>query len=387
MDTFEKLMEDFILEAEGIKKRPDIRARFKLLKKVGTNLWIYKTDKYIFKLEKYKYKNIRDEYSFETIDLERTEEEGLDNDWQGARNVEGIEHSIVCILEEDNIEQKAKELIDWTKAYKGIPWDALDGEREYKISLRENGTLQALSEDDAVDENFEWDFSSVLDGMDIYDKDGNCLMTMEQFKGIKEKMIINRYKKLIMENKIKKEENLHWYTGYNYFLKEKYDKAQNIYNEVINKEHNEYGYFLMGLLNKRLKKYDEAIENFTMYIEHSNDNKRKSNGYGHRGLTKLKTGLNKEAIDDLMKAIELAVENRKKDIKENELAEFYKILKTYKQGNVNNWGNMKYDDIPLDISLYFKWCICDIGQDNKRALKDLQHLSNIYSEISNENNK
>ena len=223
--------------------------------------------------------------------------------------------------------------------------------------------------------------------MDIYDKDGNCLMTMEQFKGIKEKMIINRYKKLIMENKIKKEENLHWYTGYNYFLKEKYDKAQNIYNEVINKEHNEYGYFLMGLLNKRLKKYNEAIENFTMYIEHSNDNKRKSNGYGHRGLTKLKTGLNKEAIDDLMKAIELAVENRKKDINQEELNKFYKILKTYKQGNVNNWENMKYDDIPLEISLYFKWCIFDIGQDNKRALKDLQHLLNIYSEISNENNK
>lgn len=192
-----------------------------------------------------------------------------------------------------------------------------------------------------------------------------------------------------MKNKRKetKEEKALWYTGYNYLHKGEYEKAKKFFNEAINKQNDETGYLMMGILNDKLKKYNEAIENFTMYIEHSNDNKRKSNGYGHRGLTKLKTGLNKEAIDDLMKAIELAAENRKKDINQEELNKFHKILKTYKDGNVNNPENRKYDDIPLDISLYFKWCICDIGQDNKRALKDLQHLSNIYSEISNENNK
>ena len=385
MDTFEKLVEDFISEAEGIKKRPDIRARFKLLKKIGTNLWEFKTGKYIFRLEKYKYKNIWNEYSLKTINIERSEDEGMDNYCGGWRSPEGIEHGIVYRLEEDNIEQKAKELIDWTKAYKGIPWDALDGEREYKISLRENGTLQALAKDDLADENFEWPFSSVLDGMDVYDKDGNCLMTMKKFEEIKEQMIQNRYKKLIMESKMenskKNKPKELWYTGYNYFLRGKYEKAREFYNEVINKEHNEYGYFLMGLLNKKLKKYDEAIENFTAYIEHSNDNKNKSNGYGHRGLVKLKTALDKDAIDDLMKSIELAVENRKQDIKENELAEFYKILKTYKKGNVNNPQKRIYS-IPIDISGYFKSCIGEIGEYNKFALSDLQHLSNIYSEIS-----
>lgn len=382
MDTFEKHIEDFILEVEGIKKRPDIRARFRLLKKVGTNLWEYKTDKYIFRLEKFKHKNIWDEYSLQTINIERTEEEGLNNYSCGSRFSDGFEHSIVYNLEADNIEQKAKELIDWTKAYKGIPWDALDGEREYKISLREDGSLRALAKDDLADENYPWEFSSVLDGMDIYDKDGNCLMTMKKFEKIKEKMIQDRYKQLIMENKMKKEENLRWYTGYNYFLRGKYEKAMEIYDEVINKEHSEYGYFLMGLLNKKLKKYDKAIENFTMYIEHSKDNKRKSNGYGHRGLIKLKMALNKEAFEDLMKSIELTVENRKKYIKQEELDDFYKILKTYKQGNVNNPEKRKYS-IPIDISVYFKSCVGSIGEYNNYALSDLQHLSNMYSEISN----
>ena len=382
MDTFEKHIEDFVLEAEGIKKRPDIRARFRLLKKVGTNFWVYKTDKYIFRLEKYKYKNIWDEYSLQTINIEKREEEGFDNFSCVGRFPDGFEHSIVYNLEEDNIEQKAKELIDWTKAYKGIPWDALDGEREYKISLREDGTLRALAKDDLADENYQWEFSSVLEVMDVYDKDGNCLMTMKKFEKIKEQMIQNRYKQLIKENKMKKEENLLWYTGYNYFLRGKYEKARKIYDEVINKEHNEYGYFLMGLLNKRLKKYDEAIENFTMYIEHSKDNKRKSNGYGHRGLVKLKMALDKESFEDLMKSIELTVENRKKDIKQEELDAFYKILSTYEKGNVYNPKNRKYS-IPVDISVYFKSCVGFIGEENKYALEDLQHLSNMYSEISN----
>ena len=186
-----------------------------------------------------------------------------------------------------------------------------------------------------------------------------------------------------MESKIK--EKVLWYKGYNYFIKGDYDKAKEVYNEVINKEHNEYGYLLMGVLKKRLKQYDEAIKNFDMFIKLSD--KKKCLGYGYRGLTKLNMALDKQAFEDIMKSIELELESRKKDIKKEELDEFYKILKTYKKGNVNNPENRKYDDILLDISLYFKWCICDIGQDNKRALKDLQHLSNIYSEISNENNK
>ena len=179
-----------------------------------------------------------------------------------------------------------------------------------------------------------------------------------------------------MESKIK--EKVLWYKGYNYFIKGDYDKAKEVYNEVINKEHNEYGYLLMGILNKRLKKYDDAIKNFNMYIKLSDN---KSKGYGYRGLTKLKMALDKQAIDDIMKSIELEIENRKKDIKKEELDEFYKILKTYKKGNVNNPENRKYS-IPIDISGYFKSCIYNIGNNNKYALNYLQHLSNIYSEIS-----
>lgn len=179
-----------------------------------------------------------------------------------------------------------------------------------------------------------------------------------------------------MENKIK--EKVLWYKGYNYFIKGDYDKAKEVYNEVINKEHNEYGYLLMGILNKRLNKYDDAIKNFNMYIKLSDN---KSKGYGYRGLTKLKMALDKQAIEDIMKSIELELENRKKDIKKEELDEFYKILKTYKKGNVNNPKNRKYS-IPIDISGYFKSCFYNIGNNNKYALNYLQHLSNIYSEIS-----
>ena len=172
-----------------------------------------------------------------------------------------------------------------------------------------------------------------------------------------------------------------WYTGYNYFLKGEYEKATKVYDEAINKEHNEYGYFLMGLLNKRLKKYKEAIENFTIYIEHSKDNKMKSTGYGHRGLVKLKMALDIEAFEDIMKSIELTVENTKKHIKQEELDEFYKILRTYKKGNVNNPKKRIYS-IPVDISGFFKSCIYNIGINNKKAIDYLQHLSNIYSQIS-----
>ena len=179
-----------------------------------------------------------------------------------------------------------------------------------------------------------------------------------------------------MENKIK--EKVLWYKGYNYFIKGDYDKAKEVYNEVINKEHNEYGYLLMGILNKKLNKYDDAIKNFNMYIKLSDN---KSKGYGYRGLTKLKMALDKQAIEDIMKSIELELESRKKDIKKEELEEFYKILKTYKKGNVNNPENKQYN-IPIDVSGYFKSCFYNIGNNNKYALNYLQHLANIYYEIS-----
>ena len=178
---------------------------------------------------------------------------------------------------------------------------------------------------------------------------------------------------------MKKEGRPLWFTGYNYFLRGEYRNATKVYDEVINKEHDEYGYLLMGVLKKRLKQYDEAIKNFNMFIKLSD--KKKSLGYGYRGLTKLNMALDKDAIDDLMKAIKLEVENRKKDINQEELDEFYKILRTYKKGNVNNPEKRIYS-IPIDISGYFKSCVGSIGENNKYALDNLQHLSNIYSEIS-----
>lgn len=200
MDDYEKHIEDFILEAEGIKRRPNIRARFKLLKKIDKNLWEFKTDKYIFRLEKYKYKNIWYQYELKQFNSKTKKQINKDIRYI-SRTPDEFEDGIIFTLEEDNIEQKAKELIDWTKAYKGIPWDALDGERQYMITLRKNGTLQALAEDDVADENHVWYFTTVLSGMDIYDKNGNCLMTMKEFEKIQEKIIKDGYKKYL-KNKI-----------------------------------------------------------------------------------------------------------------------------------------------------------------------------------------
>ena len=178
---------------------------------------------------------------------------------------------------------------------------------------------------------------------------------------------------------MKKEGRQLWFTGYNYFLKGEYEKATKVYEEVINKEHDEYGYLLMGVLKKRLKQYDEAIKNFNMFIKLSD--KKKCLGYGYRGLTKLNMALDKQAFEDIMKSIELKIEVKKKDIKKEELDAFYKILRTYKKGNVNNPEKKKYS-IPIDISVYFKSCVGSIGEYNNYALDDLQHLSNMYSEIS-----
>jgi tetratricopeptide (TPR) repeat protein len=178
---------------------------------------------------------------------------------------------------------------------------------------------------------------------------------------------------------VKKEGRQLWFTGYNYFLKGEYEKATKVYEEVINKEHDEYGYLLMGVLNKRLKQYDDAIKNFNMFIKLSD--KKKCLGYGYRGLTKLNMALDKQAFEDIMKSIELKIEVKKKDIKKEELDKFYKILKTYKKGNVNNPQKRIYS-IPIDISGFFKSCIYNIGINNKYAIDYLQHLSNIYSQIS-----
>ncbi len=134
-----------------------------------------------------------------------------------------------------------------------------------------------------------------------------------------------------------------------------------------------------GILKKRLKQYDEAIKFLNMFIELSD--KKKCLGYGCRGLTKLKMALDKQAFEDIMKSIELKIEVKKKDIKKEELDAFYKILRTYKKGNVNNPEKKKYS-IPIDISVYFKSCVGSIGEYNNYALDDLQHLSNMYSEIS-----
>lgn len=201
IDKYEKQVEDFVLEVQGIKKRPDFRARFKLLKKVGKNLWEFKTDKYIFKVEKYKYQNICwDEYRLKVFNIENPEDEKCKDysNFRGSRNPKEAEESIIYFLEEENIEtereKKEKEYInkiDWSKAVKGISWEG----SVCQLSLNSDGTIYV----NCPDEQRDFPTECVVEGMDVYDKDGNCLSTIKKYNEIWDKIynraIKNGYKK------------------------------------------------------------------------------------------------------------------------------------------------------------------------------------------------
>jgi tetratricopeptide (TPR) repeat protein len=176
-----------------------------------------------------------------------------------------------------------------------------------------------------------------------------------------------------------KEDRVLWYTGYNYFRKGEYEKARKFYNEAINKQHDETGYLMMGILNDKLKKYDEAIENFNKYAESSDKNK--SIAYGYRGYTKLKLGLYNDAFDDFMLSIKLRTEQRK--IEQNKyLNEFFKLIDTYKKIDLNNKDNKAVSIIK--INKCFSDCIFYIeDNDFERAIEYLQKLLQMYPKLIN----
>ena len=203
VDNYEKQVEDFVLEVQGIKKRPNFRARFKLLKKVRKNWWEFKTDKYIFRVEKYKYRGIWwDAYELYRFNIENPPTEyhsKKHSDVSSNRNPKEVEDLIIFLLEEESIEKerekKEKEYInkiDWSKAFKGIFWYGA----ECKISLNKDGTLHCYN-DENLKQNWEPDI--VVDTLDVYDKDGNCLSTRKEYNEIWNKIykraIKNGYKK------------------------------------------------------------------------------------------------------------------------------------------------------------------------------------------------
>lgn len=190
IDNYEKQVEDFVLEAEGIKKRPDIKLRFKFLKKVSKNLWEYKTDEKVFRLERYKYKDVWDEYNLYCFNIEeekQSKEETLINSYRNP-TPEDIEDCIIGNLEEKTIENEQNEFIrkiDWAKAVKGISWDG----KICKLSLNNDGTIYV----NCSDEKRDFPPECVVEGMDVYDKDGNCLSTMKEYEKIAERIIENGY--------------------------------------------------------------------------------------------------------------------------------------------------------------------------------------------------
>jgi hypothetical protein len=189
IDNYEKQIEDFVLEAQGIKKRHDIRLRFKLLKKTDKNLWEFKTDKYIFKL---KYESILNRYALYCFEQGKESQSFLN-----AYNKiipKNIEDCIVLKLEEGNIEREKKEYInkiDWSKAVRGISWNA----KEFKISLNKDGTLYCGNKNNL---GKRWNYD-IVKFMDVYDKDGNCLSSMKEYEKvwieIYDRAIKNGYKK------------------------------------------------------------------------------------------------------------------------------------------------------------------------------------------------
>ncbi len=189
---------------------------------------------------------------------------------------------------------------------------------------------------------------------------------------------------MIKKKKATKEDRVLWYTGYNYFRKGEYEKAGKFYKDAINKQNDETGYLMMGILNDKLKKYDEAIENFNKYADSSDKNK--SIAYGYRGSTKLKLGLYNDAFDDFMLSIKLRTEQRK--IEQNKyLNELFKLIDTYKKIDLNNKDNKAVSIIK--INKCFSDCTFYIEDNNfERATEYLQELLQMYPKpVENKDNK
>lgn len=189
------------------------------------------------------------------------------------------------------------------------------------------------------------------------------------------------------EEKIEKEKKTLWYKGYNYFLKGEYEKARKFYNEAISKEYDGTGYLMLGILNNKLKKYDEAIENFNKYAEFSV--KAKSIAYGYRGLTKLKLGFYNDAFNDFMFAIKFRVEIKKIE-HNNNLNNLLEIIGTYNKIDLNNneKNSVNTNRINKKIDNCFSVCIsCIENDDFEDAIEYLQELLQMYQKLISPENK
>lgn len=85
--------------------------------------------------------------------------------------------SLKQIISERVIQSKLKKRaneIDWDNVVKGILWD---GATIYQLSLNDDGTIYC----DSAEEKRDMPKQYVLEGMDIYDKDGKCVSRWEDF--------------------------------------------------------------------------------------------------------------------------------------------------------------------------------------------------------------
>ena len=190
-----------------------------------------------------------------------------------------------------------------------------------------------------------------------------------------------------------KEEKALWYTGYNYFRKGEYEKAKKFFNEAINKQNDETGYLMMGILNNKLKKYNEAIENFNKYAESSDKNK--SIAYGYKGFAKLKLGFYRDAFSDFISAIEQKISEKEEKLTNLKKAFLVTTEKFETVKFATKEKMVSIDRINKKINKCFKDCIVFINDNNfKKAIECMQKLVQMYpkpatpeSTIENKENK
>jgi len=183
-----------------------------------------------------------------------------------------------------------------------------------------------------------------------------------------------------------KEEKALWYTGYNYFRKGEYEKAKKFFNEAINKQNDETGYLMMGILNNKLKKYNEAIENFNKYAESSDKNK--SIAYGYKGFAKLKLGFYRDAFSDFISAIEQEISKKEEKLKNLQKA-FMVITEKFETVKFTTKEKIvSIDRINKKINKCFKDSIVFINDNNfKKAIECMQKLVQMYPKpATTENN-
>jgi len=145
--------------------------------------------------------------------------------------------------------------------------------------------------------------------------------------------------------------------GLTYLNLKDYLEAEKIFKNIILLKPNAENYYIYGNIQKQLKNYKEASENFLKAINLKSDY---SEAYNNLGNTKFKLGFIKEAVKNYQKAIKFNKKN---------IAAYFNLAHVYSE-------EKNFDDLKKVLQEVLKF-----DENNTTALNDLGYLNLIIGNI------